>query len=79
MSEPVPGNPKVDAECKELLEKVRQFTGKVAKNLDFKLCGELAQQFMRAAGVATRYQSINMAKKLGGHIGASRSQEKIPK
>jgi len=76
MSEPVPGDPQVDVEAKKLLESIRRFTGKVAKNLDFKLLGELIEQFSRALGIAIRYQTINMAKKLGGHIGASRSQEK---
>ena len=78
MSEPVPGDPQVDVETKELVDKLRGFYGKTAKNLDFKLLGELVEQSARVFGIATRYQTVNMAKKLGGHIGAGKSQEKIP-
>ena len=74
MSEPVPGDPQVDIDIRtNLLGALSDFDEDTANNLSFDLLGQLQQELGRCSGIVARYLAINLAKKLGGHIGASRS------
>jgi len=73
MSKPSPGNSDIDKKWKEVSDEMFKFSAKDAKNLSFDLLGEIGERAMKMAATAFRYQNIANAKKLGGHIGGTKT------
>jgi len=73
MAKPSPGDESVDKKWKQISDEMFKFSAKDAKNLSFDLLGEITERAMKMAGIAARYQGVNLAKKLGGHIGGTKT------
>ena len=74
MSNPVDGDPKVDARALEIVKIIDEIDGDMVKNLDLEISKKLRISLAKATAELDSGTITKLQQSIGGHIGATKNQ-----